>query len=170
MEDGFNNTEGTLADKLMAAMQGANVPGADSRCLSSGTSSTTAYLLVYREDDDPNDPYIRLNVGQQPPGTEPIDLLQDLYDAFLGTPDNNLASNVEIYPNPATTEINFRASNGFGVDELEIVNMNGKVQRKLSGLRGSTQMSIGISDLAAGVYFLQLRGASGSTSIKFVKK
>jgi uncharacterized Ntn-hydrolase superfamily protein len=170
MEDGFNNTTGTLADKLMAAMQGANVPGADSRCLNSGTSSTTAYLLVYRPDDDPNDPYIRLNVGQQPAGVEPIDLLQDLYDAFLSTPDNTLANSVELYPNPASNEINFRVTNGSGVDDLEIVNVNGKVMLSLNGMRGSTQMSIGISDLAAGVYFLRLKGSSGSASLKFVKK
>lgn len=170
MEDGFNNTEGTLADKLMAAMQGANVPGADTRCLNSGTSSTTAYLLVYRSDDDPNDPYIRLNVGQQPAGIEPIDLLQDLYDAFLSTPENTFARSIQLYPNPASSDINFRVLNGFGVDELEIVDITGKIHRSLSGMRGSIQMSIGISDLAAGVYFLRLKGESGSASLKFVKK
>ena len=40
MENNFNNTTGTLADKLMAAMQGANFAGADARCLARGTSST----------------------------------------------------------------------------------------------------------------------------------
>ena len=33
MEYNFLNTEGSLAEKLMAAMQGANFAGADSRCL-----------------------------------------------------------------------------------------------------------------------------------------
>ena len=33
MEYNFLNTEGSLAEKLMAAMQGANFPGADERCL-----------------------------------------------------------------------------------------------------------------------------------------
>ncbi|MEM7187104.1 MAG: DUF1028 domain-containing protein [Bacteroidota bacterium] len=98
MEANFNNTSGTLADKLMAAMQGANFPGADSRCLADGTSSTTAYLLVYRADDDPNDPYIRLNVGQQAAGIEPIDILQDLYDNFLAVEENSIASLVKPIP------------------------------------------------------------------------
>ncbi|MFT7588479.1 MAG: putative Ntn-hydrolase superfamily protein, partial [Limisphaerales bacterium] len=41
--------EGDLADKLMAAMQGANVPGADSRCLSpQNTSSRSAFIRVAR--------------------------------------------------------------------------------------------------------------------------
>jgi uncharacterized Ntn-hydrolase superfamily protein len=39
MEAGFLNTEGSLVCKLMAAMQGANVAGADTRCMSNGTSS-----------------------------------------------------------------------------------------------------------------------------------
>ena len=95
MEDNFNNTTGTLADKLMAAMQGANFAGADSRCLADGTSSTTAYLLVYRPDDDPSDPYLRLNVGQQPPGTEPIDILQDLYNNFLSTESFELQQQIQ---------------------------------------------------------------------------
>ena len=34
----------------MAAMQGANFAGADSRCLDEGTSSATAFLVVYDPD------------------------------------------------------------------------------------------------------------------------
>jgi len=59
METNFNNATGTLADKLMAAMQGANFAGADSRCLNDGTSSTTAYMIVYRADDEPGNPTLK---------------------------------------------------------------------------------------------------------------
>ncbi len=38
MEYQFINTEGTLAEKLMASLQGANIPGADARCLDDNLS------------------------------------------------------------------------------------------------------------------------------------
>jgi hypothetical protein len=60
MQDNFTSTPGTLADKLMSAMQGANFTGADSRCLARGTSSTSAYLLVYKAAAAVNDPFLRL--------------------------------------------------------------------------------------------------------------
>jgi len=91
MENNFNNTDGTLADKLMAAMQGANFAGADARCLNRGTSSTAAYLVVYQATDAPGNPTLRLNIEEMPFGEEPIDSLQILYDDFvLSVPDNTL--------------------------------------------------------------------------------
>jgi len=51
METAFLNEPGTLADKLMAALQGAKRPGADSRCLDDGVSSASAFIRVA----DPSD-------------------------------------------------------------------------------------------------------------------
>ncbi|NND94628.1 MAG: DUF1028 domain-containing protein, partial [Flavobacteriales bacterium] len=56
MEDNFLNGEGDLACKLMAAMQGANVVGADTRCASNGTSSLFAFVKVAQPDDTFGDP------------------------------------------------------------------------------------------------------------------
>ncbi|NNE28487.1 MAG: DUF1028 domain-containing protein, partial [Saprospiraceae bacterium] len=44
MEANFLNASGSLEEKLMAAMQGANIPGADSRCLLDGISSKSSFL------------------------------------------------------------------------------------------------------------------------------
>ena len=82
MEARFLNTPGTLADKLMAAMQGANVPGADTRCLDEGVSSLSAFMRVARPHDLPDAYYLDLKVLQTPFGVEPIDSLQALYDAW----------------------------------------------------------------------------------------
>lgn len=168
MEDGFNNTTGTLADKLMAAMQGANFAGADSRCLNDGTSSTTAYLLVYRPDDDPNDPYIRLNVGQQAAGIEPIDLLQDLYNQFLSTDENTLLTMIQVFPNPATTELNIQIDPSVFIRSYTIFDVNGKSIQTSN--TSSSMESINVSYLSQGLYFLQLKTSEGDVSIRFVKK
>ena len=76
MEENFLNSEGSFAEKLMFALQGANVPGADTRCLQNGTSSLSAFIRMALPDDDPNNLYLDLNVNNTNNGVEPIYLLQ----------------------------------------------------------------------------------------------
>jgi len=114
MEVRFLNTNGTLADKLMAAIQGANVPGADTRCLNEGVSSLSAFLRVARPDDAADDLYLDLNVPFTPFGVEPIDELQTMYDNFLSTTATNDLTDpklINVYPNPANTELYFSWAN-----------------------------------------------------------
>ena len=112
MEAGFNNTSGCLSDKLMAAMQGAKVIGADSRCTVEGTSSLSAFLRVAKPTDSPSALYIDLNIGATPTGIDPIDELQKSYDNWKTNSAHNCypVGNVDllfrnadfyIYPNPA---------------------------------------------------------------------
>lgn len=87
MEDAFLNTPGSLAEKLMAALQGAKVPGADTRCMSYGKSSISAFLRVGLPSDPVNDLYLDLNVNNTSGSTDPIDVLQGLYDEWKATAD-----------------------------------------------------------------------------------
>jgi len=80
MEQAFLNTPGSLANKLMAAMQAAKVAGADSRCLSRGTSSTSAFLTVYKPTDLKEEPCLFVNVLEASFAEEPIDELQTLFN------------------------------------------------------------------------------------------
>ncbi|MBD3161124.1 MAG: DUF1028 domain-containing protein [Candidatus Eisenbacteria bacterium] len=82
METGFLTTVGSLADKLMAALQGANFPGADRRCLEDGKSSISAFIRVANPEDEPGAYHLDLNVNNTGPGVEPIDVLQGLYDEW----------------------------------------------------------------------------------------
>jgi len=88
MESRFLNAEGSLACKLMAALQGANVPGADTRCTSEGVSSLSAFLRVARPGDTTGTFYMDLQVVETPFGVEPIDSLQQLFDAFMAPAPN----------------------------------------------------------------------------------
>ncbi len=83
MENNFNSTNGTLSDKLMAAIQGANIPGADSRCLNNETSSLSAFIRVAKPLDDDDNYYLDLNINNTNNNQEPIELLQNLYDQWL---------------------------------------------------------------------------------------
>ena len=82
IEESFNQTVGTFTDKLMAALQGANLPGADSRCLSNNTSSLSAFIRVAKPLDEEGDYYLDLNVNNTTNENEPIDLLQELYNQW----------------------------------------------------------------------------------------
>ncbi len=105
MEARFLNTGGSFAEKLMAALQGANVIGADTRCTANGTSSLSAFIRIARPEDTTGNFYCDLNVPSVPEGMEPIDSLQTLFDAWLettvGIGERNNDGHFVIYPNPA---------------------------------------------------------------------
>ncbi|MGB0839986.1 MAG: hypothetical protein ACPGXL_07595, partial [Chitinophagales bacterium] len=96
--EGFLTTEGTLAEKLMGAMQGAKIQGADSRCLEFGTSSLSSFLRVACSDTATNCTDINIVVPEVAEGVEPIDVLQDAFDEALATtasidaPNNHCAT------------------------------------------------------------------------------
>jgi uncharacterized Ntn-hydrolase superfamily protein len=87
MQNRFLNTQGTLADRLMAALQGAKVIGADTRCAPNHSSSLSAFLRVAQPDNSPDSLYIDLWMAY-PQGfsgivpSDPIDSLQTLYNQW----------------------------------------------------------------------------------------
>lgn len=139
MEAMFLATEGPLAKKLMAAMQGANVPGADSRCLDEGTSSKSAYLTVARPDDTSGNFYLEINVMETPDGTEPLDSLQTLFDVWCDTlssvdeieTDKSTVANV--FPNPSSGSFKMQWLQPIeGNLDAIIYNVKGEVLKKQS--------------------------------------
>lgn len=119
MEVRFLATEGELACKLMAALQGAKVIGADTRCLDDGVSSLSSFLRVAKPDDPANNLYLDLNVASTPEGIDPIDSMQVLVDNWGGCLTSEIGekepmANIRIYPNPAKDNIilHIRGLNG----------------------------------------------------------
>jgi uncharacterized Ntn-hydrolase superfamily protein len=162
MEEGFLNTSGTLADKLMAALQGANVPGADTRCLDDGKSSISAFIRVAQPHDEENDLYLHLNVNNTGPGQEPIDLLQELYDewkASTSAPQGGLVVKRPILfqnePNPfhSTTEIRF----GLPVEEY--------VSLRIFDVMGRQVATLADGMFPAGLHSVRWRDPSEATGV-----
>lgn len=81
METAFLGTEGSLAERLMAALQAAKRPRADTRCATK--SAISAFLRVGRFNDTADDLFLDLNVNNTSGNTDPIDVLQGLFDAFM---------------------------------------------------------------------------------------
>lgn len=101
METGFLNATGTLADKLMAAMQGAKRIGAQSTCSSNQTSSKSAFLRVAKVGDlysNYGHLTVDLNVSKTDFAEEPIDVLQTTYDYYLDNPGTDCANTVTSFP------------------------------------------------------------------------
>lgn len=163
MENNFNNTEGSLADKLMSAMQGANFAGADSRCLDEGTSSATAFLVVYQPDDIVGQPSLELNVGSQQPGVEPINILQDMFDNYLSLDSSNEEQMVKLFPNPSNGIVNLNSLNMYKIDVFDVTGKN---------VLTTIGNSVNIHSLEKGTYVFKLKNIQSSaiSTYKIVKQ
>ena len=78
----------------MAALQGANMVGADVRCASNGTSSLFAFVKVAQSSDIFGSPSFNISVRTHSnSGIEPIDSLQNLFDLEHNCNSLNISSN-----------------------------------------------------------------------------
>ncbi len=174
MEVRFLRAEGTLSDKLMAALQGANVPGADSRCLSEGVSSLSAFIRMAKITNHPDTLFLDLNVPQAPYGVEPIDSLQVLYDNWkmiTSLPKNQKekAEKWEIFPNPAGDLLYVKIiANDDQFDELLISDQNGSELKRVK--RSNFSNAIDVSTFRTGTYIItMINSDGGQTYKKFIK-
>jgi uncharacterized Ntn-hydrolase superfamily protein len=110
MEAGFRRAQGDMACRLMAALQGAKMQGADTRCAGNGTSSLFAFVKVSKPTDAYGSPYFRVMVKTHDNAhIEPIDTLQKLFNLVnpcfpLGILNSNFSTKA-IFPNPFMNSI-----------------------------------------------------------------
>ena len=156
MEARFLRATGPLACRLMESLQGANVPGADSRCLNNGTSSLSAFIRVAQPGDSPGNLYLDLNVNNATGGIEPIDSLQALFDNWggcsgVGIEEPLIENKIVVYPNPSNGIINFLLPSVEENVVIEIMDLNASlVFRKKVGKTGL--ISLNGLDLRKGKY------------------
>ena len=154
MESRFLKTKGNLAEKLMAAMQGAKMIGADSRCTSNGTSSLSAFIRVAKQYDQPTGFYLDINVAGTAPGVEPITKLQEKFNAWKiksEVKEPFVQPYFKIFPNPASHAITISINN-LEADKLEITELTGKTLLSLNIV--STQTEIDFKNFNSGLYLL----------------
>lgn len=173
MEARFLNETGDLACKLMAAMQGAKVVGADTRCASNGTSSLFAFLKVAQPGDSIGNPSLLVTV-KTPGGSgiEPIDSLQNLFNAvtncsITGTPILTLPSPT-IFPNPTTNAVTISGKDVIDLKSFRLYDMKGRLLReeRVSVL----PLQLDLQSVKAGVYMLELLSPSKRTHHKIIKQ
>lgn len=163
MEARFLNTEGELAVKLMAALQGAKMPGADTRCADEGISSLSAYIRVANPTDAQNNFYLNLVVPETPLLQDPIDLLQTLFNNWLTTvsvPGHTAPYNqpkVWVQNTGQTSLLHTTAPNlAQNPALLMVFNLAGKQVKQLNITQPQTPLNAQLLNLPAGVYLYQL--------------
>lgn len=166
----YVNTPGTMAEKLMAALQGAKVPGADTRC-NPIRSSISAFIRVARPTDPQNGPYwLDLNVQTVPSPKDPIDSLQILFNQWQTT---GISNNQGIYPEKFSLEQNYPnpfnpvTNITFDIGTLSFVKIavydaTGKEVSVLADYnfhRGRYTINFDASGLASGIYIYRIFAA-----------
>lgn len=82
IEYAYLNTDGPLEEKLMAALEAANVPGADTRCMSCNKPAISAFIKVVHLGDG-GTPYLYRLVTNTVCALNPVDSLRVLYDNWV---------------------------------------------------------------------------------------
>jgi uncharacterized Ntn-hydrolase superfamily protein len=173
MEARFLNAEGDLACKLMAALQGASMVGADSRCEDNGTSSLFAFLKVSPIDADMGDPGMLVSVRTHDgDGIEPIDSLQVLFNQqnycppTVGLNDLSAIRQMTLYPNPFSTLVHVKSEI---VEEytISVHQMDGHEINR-SRVKGATTLQT--DDWAKGVYIVLIETDEQVLRWKIVKE
>lgn len=159
MEARFRAEPGDLACKLMAALQGANTVGADTRCADNNTSSLFAFVKVSKPTDLYNRPSfsvsLRTRNGAQ---IEPIDSLQKLFNAKRSCRTTSIPSTLDktlrLYPNPTTGTLVFEAPPTLLGTPYTITDMLGRPRQQGTVSTPSTRLDI--ADLPPGPYWLRM--------------
>jgi uncharacterized Ntn-hydrolase superfamily protein len=160
MEARFLNTPGNLACKLMAALQGAKVPGADTRCMTAGISSYSAFLRVANPADAPNNLFLDLTVNTYPGGAEPIDSLQVLFNNAGGCSvgirekEQSNGDGISVIVNAGDNIFEIAFGNTVLSEgcELRLLDVTGKTLQVILIPAGKVEYEMEIKNYPAGIY------------------
>jgi hypothetical protein len=75
---------------------------------------------------------------------------------FTGIPETILQNNVNIFPNPSNEKVNITIDQPLNHGTLLLINTTGQVVMKKENISGN-QFAIDLSDLATGIYFIEVR-------------
>lgn len=78
------------------------------------------------------------------------------------------AENFSVFPNPASNVLNFSVKNSAQINGVKILDLNGRIV-KSSNFDAVSEAQINVSDLTAGVYFVDIASDQGKATSKFVK-
>lgn len=161
MEARFKREPGDLSCKLMAAMQGAKMVGADSRCAGNGSSSLFAFLKVSQPGDPLGQPSFIVSMRSATgAGIEPIDSLQTLFSNLkncnpepVGVQSQFNHKDILVYPNPASQQITVDAG-----EKKVLVVIRDPLGRTVYEKPVTGKVIIPTLSWPRGVYLLELNG------------
>lgn len=171
MESRFLNEEGDLACKLMAALQGANMVGADTRCATNGTSSLFAFVKVAPVVGPQFLASVRTGSTA---GIEPIDSLQTKFNLVHSCGDVGLNETVDskkafkIFPNPVSNSLTVQYLLADASEsDLKVLTLNGSFVLEA---RFKETHVLDVTSIAQGIYIIKVVHNGVQYSQKFTKE
>ena len=146
--DEFTGTEVGFLDEFNDSLEGIETMTYD---ISAYVSETTSLRFTYNNQNTPG-AYAGVD--------------NFVIDAVLSTDDNNTIEGFQMFPNPATNELNISSSNN--IDNVTVFNMLGQVV--IDQTVGATSQSINVSALQTGAYLLQVTANGRTGTYKFAKR
>ena len=155
----------------MAALQGAKVPGADTRCNAFGISTFSAFIRVANPGDSAGHFFLDITVNTYPNHIEPIDTLQTLFDLWGGCNasyiDGGKQGTIKCFPNPVENIYNIESTSG--IKEAGLYSIEGKIIKNIS-ITSSNELHFSMDAFNRGIYYLRLVLDDNSfRSVKVVK-
>jgi hypothetical protein len=95
--------------------------------------------------------------------------------AFSGVPvvlsvsDFTLSDAISLYPNPATDVINIRNNSNLELEGIRIYDINGRLVAQHKVRDTSNSHMINVSELASGIYMLQIYSNQANTIKRIIK-
>jgi|GEM_PF-814081 len=91
-------------------------------------------------------------------------------ESILGAADNELGSAISMYPNPAAEQVTLANGSNILLDSAVIYDMNGKLVNTIDLRNMGSEMVIDVSQLASGVYMVQIAGEESTTVKRLIKE
>ncbi|AXG68998.1 putative mobile pathogenicity island [Kordia sp. SMS9] len=148
--DGVDNLLGTEDDGL--------VPAANSVLIDAGNSSLNTEATDITGQIRIQDSAI--DVGAYETDASTLDVTD--FDVDI--------SNLTLYPNPATRQITVVNDNNLALQKLEVYDITGRLVNTVHLKNTTNTISVDVSYLNAGTYFIKLTADEGTTTKKLIKK
>ncbi len=103
-------------------------------------------------------------------GNEGCCTFQLTVESILGNTDNELSSAISLYPNPAGEQVTIANGSNILLDNLVIFDVNGKLVNTIDLRNMGSEMMIDVSQLASGVYMVQITGEQSTTVKRLIKQ
>ncbi|MCC6371111.1 MAG: DUF1028 domain-containing protein [Bacteroidia bacterium] len=174
IESGFKRTKGDLACKLMGAIKGANMVGADSRCAPNNSSSLFAFIKVTQPTDTFGKPSFLLSLKTHSNALiEPLDSLEKMFYRArncqvnsAGIPKINMSNGTFVLvPNPAIEQVSIYAAGAFYNSQVLVYDVYG---REIFKFEIDRIYRLDVSKWKKGIYFVELVNAGGRSKKKLV--
>lgn len=89
-------------------------------------------------------------------------------NTLLGVEKSLVSNKFSISPNPTSDFVNISSAENIGVNGVSIADINGRIVKEMS-YKNMTDVQVSLSDLAAGMYIMNIKSEQGTATKKILK-